>query len=51
MLQYHTYEQKFIGWETPKEGMSPYLFRKEFTEIKRLTPLGMLQRLGDRPNG
>ena len=37
--EYHTYEPKIIGWETPIEDMYPYIPRDEFIENMTIKPL------------
>jgi acetolactate synthase-1/2/3 large subunit len=37
--EYHTYEPKLIGWETPIEDMYPYLPREEFVNNMDIEPL------------
>ena len=37
--EYHTYEPKLIGWETPIEEMYPYLPREEFMNNMEIEPL------------
>jgi len=37
--EYHTYDPRLIGWETPIEDMYPYLDREEFLENMYITPL------------
>lgn len=37
--EWHTYEPKIIGWETPIEDMYPYLDRKEFLDNMSIPPL------------
>ena len=37
--EYHTYDPKLIGWETPIEDMYPYLDRKEFLDNMYIKPL------------
>ena len=37
--EYHTYEPKIIGWETPIEDMYPYIPRDEFIENMSIEPL------------
>lgn len=37
--EYHTYEPKIIGWETPIEDMYPYLPREEFYDNMIIEPL------------
>jgi acetolactate synthase I/II/III large subunit len=37
--EWHTYEPKLIGWETPIEDMYPYLAREEFLENMIIKPL------------
>ena len=39
MPEYHTYEPKIIGWETPIEDMYPYLPREEFIENMMIDPI------------
>jgi len=39
MPEYHTYEPKIIGWETPIEDMYPYLSREEFIENMMIDPV------------
>jgi acetolactate synthase-1/2/3 large subunit len=36
---YHTYDPKLIGWETPIEDMYPYLDREEFLSNMIIKPL------------
>ena len=37
--EYHTYDPKIIGWETPIEEMYPYLSREEFLSNMIIQPL------------
>jgi len=37
--EYHTYDPKLIGWETPIEDMFPYLPREEFLSNMFIKPL------------
>jgi|TARA_B110000259_G_C14028859_1_gene405840 acetolactate synthase-1/2/3 large subunit len=37
--EYHTYEPRIFGWNTPIEDMYPYLPRKEFRENMTIEPL------------
>ena len=37
--EFHKYEPKVIGWETPIEDMYPYLNRKEFIKNLYIKPL------------
>jgi len=37
--EYHTYDPKIIGWETPIEEMYPYLSREEFLSNMIIDPL------------
>ena len=37
--EYHTYEPKIIGWETPIEDMYPYVPRDEFLDNMKIKPL------------
>jgi len=37
--EYHKYDPRLIGWETPIEDMYPYLDRKEFLENMYIEPL------------
>ena len=37
--EYHTYDPKLIGWETPIEDMYPYLDREEFLSNMYIKPL------------
>ena len=37
--EYHTYEPKIVGWETPIEDMYPYLPREEFYSNMEIPPL------------
>jgi acetolactate synthase-1/2/3 large subunit len=37
--EYHTYEPKVIGWNTPIEDMSPYLPREKFKKNMMIEPL------------
>jgi acetolactate synthase-1/2/3 large subunit len=37
--EYHTYDPKLIGWETPIEDMYPYLDRDEFKSNMYIQPL------------
>ena len=37
--EFHKYEPKVIGWETPIEDMYPYLNRKEFIKNLHIKPL------------
>jgi len=37
--EYHTYEPKIVGWETPIEDMYPYLPREEFYSNMEIAPL------------
>jgi acetolactate synthase-1/2/3 large subunit len=37
--EYHTYEPKIIGWETPIEDMYPYIPREEFYSNMIVEPL------------
>jgi acetolactate synthase-1/2/3 large subunit len=37
--EYHTYDPKLIGWETPVEDMYPYLSREEFLNNMIIQPL------------
>jgi acetolactate synthase-1/2/3 large subunit len=37
--EYHTYEPKVIGWNTPIEDMYPYLPRDEFRSNMIIEPL------------
>jgi acetolactate synthase-1/2/3 large subunit len=37
--EFHSYEPKIIGWETPIEDMYPYLSRKEFKKNMYIKPL------------
>jgi acetolactate synthase-1/2/3 large subunit len=37
--EYHTYDPKIIGWETPIEDMYPYLEREEFLSNMEIKPL------------
>ena len=37
--EWHTYEPKIIGWETPIEDMYPYLDREEFLSNMSIEPL------------
>jgi len=38
--EYHTYDPKIVGWETPIEDMYPYLPDDEFNENMYIKPLG-----------
>ena len=38
--EYHTYDPKIVGWETPIEDMYPYLSDDEFNENMYIKPLG-----------
>ena len=37
--EFHTYEPRIFGWNTPIEDMYPYLPRKEFRENMTIEPL------------
>jgi acetolactate synthase I/II/III large subunit len=39
-LEYHTYDPKIVGWETPIEDMYPYLPDDEFNENMYIKPIG-----------
>ena len=39
MPEFHTYEPKIIGWETPIEDMYPYLSREEFIKNMTVAPV------------
>tara|TARA_B110000196_G_scaffold318700_1_gene334701 strand:+ start:116 stop:1945 length:1830 start_codon:yes stop_codon:yes gene_type:complete len=38
--EYHTYDPKIVGWETPIEDMYPYLPDEEFNENMYIKPIG-----------
>ena len=38
--EYHTYDPKIVGWETPIEDMYPYLSDKEFNDNMYIKPIG-----------
>ena len=38
--EYHTYDPKIVGWETPIEDMYPYLSDEEFKENMYIEPIG-----------
>lgn len=38
--EYHTYDPKIVGWETPIEDMYPYLPDDEFLENMYIEPIG-----------
>ena len=38
--EYHTYDPKVIGWETPIEDMYPYLPDKEFDDNMYIKKIG-----------
>ena len=38
--EYHTYDPKIVGWETPIEDMYPYLSEEEFNENMYIKPIG-----------
>ena len=38
--EYHTYDPKIVGWETPIEDMYPYLSDDEFNENMYIKPIG-----------
>jgi acetolactate synthase-1/2/3 large subunit len=38
--EYHTYDPKIVGWETPIEDMYPYLSNKEFDDNMYIKPIG-----------
>jgi acetolactate synthase-1/2/3 large subunit len=38
--EYHTYDPKIVGWETPIEDMYPYLSDEEFNENMFIEPIG-----------
>ena len=38
--EYHTYDPKIVGWETPIEDMYPYLPEDEFNENMYIKPIG-----------
>ena len=38
--EYHTYDPKIVGWETPIEDMYPYLSDEEFNENMYIKPIG-----------
>ena len=38
--EYHTYDPKIVGWETPIEDMYPYLPDAEFNENMHIKPIG-----------
>ena len=38
--EYHTYDPKIVGWETPIEDMYPYLPDDEFNENMYIKPIG-----------
>ena len=38
--EYHTYDPKIVGWETPIEDMYPYLPDDEFNKNMYIKPLG-----------
>ena len=37
--EFHTYEPRIFGWNTPIEDMYPYVSRKEFKENMKIKPL------------
>ena len=38
--EYHTYDPKIVGWETPIEDMYPYLSDEEFNDNMYIKPIG-----------
>ena len=38
--EYHTYDPKIVGWETPIEDMYPYLSDEEFNNNMYIEPIG-----------
>ena len=38
--EYHTYDPKIVGWETPIEDMYPYIPDEEFKENMYIEPIG-----------
>jgi acetolactate synthase-1/2/3 large subunit len=37
--EYHTYDPKIVGWETPIEDMYPYLDEEEFNSNMYIEPI------------
>ena len=37
--EFHTYEPRIFGWNTPIEDMYPYVSRKEFIKNMKIKPL------------
>ena len=38
--EYHSYNPKIVGWETPIEDMYPYLSDEEFNSNMYIKPIG-----------